>query len=62
MHAKIDRQCAIDATAWFSVLARAMSRPDQREATQARQALKELGVRVQFSRDRQTRRAGMTSV
>ncbi len=48
---RVDRETAVQATAWFSVLARAMSLPDRREAREARRELRRLGVRVQFDRD-----------
>ncbi len=53
---RVNRETAVEATAWFSVLARAMSLPNQREAREARRELRRLGVRVQF--DRQQPQAG----
>ena len=44
----IDRETAVEATAWFSVLARAMTTADQQGAAEARHALERLGVRVAF--------------
>jgi hypothetical protein len=47
---------AITATAWFSVLMHAHSKPDHKEAAKALAELKSLGIVVRFERFRQAER------
>jgi hypothetical protein len=49
---------AITATAWFSVLMHAHSKPDHEEATKALAELKRLGIVVKFQRGRQSWEGG----
>ena len=48
-----DRQQAIEATAWFSVLAHSRSVDDHAEAAKATEALDRLGVKVKWARPRE---------
>lgn len=51
-----DRDRAVDATAWFSVLMHARLKEDIQRAAEAQRALERLGVAVRFRR--QQRREG----
>jgi hypothetical protein len=52
------KENAVAATAWFSVLMHAHSKPDHEEAARALQELKGLGIIVRFRPARESRGSG----
>lgn len=48
-----DREQAVEATAWFSILAHARHTDDYAEAAKAKEKLERLGVKVKWGRPRE---------